>query len=98
MSTGNVYKQAIKRVFANKYHDQRMAVYWGRDGDTIHVIASLRHYVHKIASANEDTLEFASCVGDCVTVKLTDDECRELLGQSSAIRRAAVPPEDGVSL
>jgi hypothetical protein len=21
MSTGNVYKQAIKRVFANKYHD-----------------------------------------------------------------------------
>ena len=98
MSTGNVYKQAIKRVFADKYRDKRMAVYWGRDDDTIHVIASLRHYVHKIVSANEDTLEFASCVGDCVTVKLTDDECRELLGQSSAIHRAAVPPEDGVSL
>ena len=98
MSTGKVYKQAIKRVFTEKYHDERMAVYWGRDDDTIHVIASLRHYVHKIVSANEDTLEFASCVGDCVTVKLTDDECRELLGQSSAIHRAAVPPEDGVSL
>jgi hypothetical protein len=40
MSTGNVYKQAIKRVFADKYHDDRMAVYWGRDDETIHVIAS----------------------------------------------------------
>ncbi len=88
MSTGSVYKQAIKRVFVDKYHDKRM--YWGRDDDTIHVIASLRHYVHKIVSANEDTLEFASSVGDCVTVKLTDDECRELLGQSSAIHRATV--------
>ena len=73
MSTGKVYKQAIKRVFAKKCHDERMAVYWGRDDDTIHVIASLRHYVHKIASANEDTLEFVSSVGDCVTVKLTDN-------------------------
>ena len=78
MSTGKVYKQAIKRVFAEKYHDERMAVYWGRQDDTIHVIASLRHYVHKIASANEDTLEFVSRLGDCVTVKLTDDERRGL--------------------
>jgi hypothetical protein len=46
--------------------------------------------VHKIASANEDTLEFVSRVRDCVTVKLTEDERRELLGQSSAIYRAAV--------
>jgi len=57
MSTGNVYKQAIKRVFAEKYPDEHMAVYWGREDDTIHVITSLRHYVHKIASDNEDTLE-----------------------------------------
>jgi hypothetical protein len=78
MSTGKVYKQAIKRVFANKYQDARMAVYWGREGDTIHVIASLRHYVHQIASANEDTLEFVSSLGDCVIVKLTDDERRGL--------------------
>ena len=85
MSTDRVYKQAIKRVFAEKYHEERMAVYWGREDDTIHVIASLRHHVHKIASADEDTLEFVSSVGDSVTVKLTDDERRELLGQSSAI-------------
>ena len=79
MSTDRVYKQAIKRVFATKCHGERMAVYWGRDDDAIHVITSLRHYVHKIASANEDTLEFVSSVGDSVTVKLTDDERRELL-------------------
>ena len=70
MSTGKVYKQAIRRVFAKKYQDELMAVYWGREDDTIHAIASLRHYVHKIASPNEDTLEFVSSVGDCVTVKL----------------------------
>ena len=86
MSTGNVYKRAIKRVFADRYHDERMALYWGREDDTIHVIASLRHYVHKIASANEDTPEVVSSVGDCVTVQLTEDERRELLGQSSAIQ------------
>ena len=40
MSTGKVYKQAIKRVFAKRYQGERMAVYWGRDDDTIHVIAS----------------------------------------------------------
>ena|SRR6516225_2726688 len=67
-STGKVYKQAIKRVSTKKYHNERMAVYWGRDDDTIHVIASLRHYVHKIASENEDTLEFVSSVGDRIVV------------------------------
>jgi hypothetical protein len=79
MSTGKVYKQAIKRVFAKKYHDEGMAVYWGREDDTIHVIASLRHYVHKIASENEDTLEFVSSAGDRIVVALTDEERRELL-------------------
>ena len=87
MSTDKIYKQAIKRVFAEKYHDGRMAVYWGRQDETIHVIASSKHFVHRIASTNEDTLEFLSGVGDSVTVKLSDDERRELLGQSSAIHR-----------
>jgi hypothetical protein len=78
MSTDRAYKQAIKRVFAEKYHDEHMAVYWGREDDTIHVIASLRHYVHKIANANEDTLEFVSSVGDRIIVALTDEERRQL--------------------
>ena len=38
MSTGKVYKQAIKRVFAEKYHDERMAVYWGRGAFSSYVI------------------------------------------------------------
>src|SRR6185437_13060590 len=78
MSTGKVYKQAIKRVFAKKYHDELMAVYWGREDDAIHVITTLRHYVHKVASANEDTLEFVSSVGDRIVVALTDEERRQL--------------------
>ena len=53
MSTGKVYKQAIRRVFAKKYQNELMAVYWGREDDAIHVITTLRHYVHKIASAVE---------------------------------------------
>jgi hypothetical protein len=51
-----------------------MAVYWGRDDHTIHVIAHLRHYVHKITSENEDTLEFANSVGDRIVVALTNEE------------------------
>jgi hypothetical protein len=89
MSAGKVYRQAIKRVFAEKYHDERMAVYRGREDDTIHVITSLRHYVHKIATANEDTLEFVRSVGDSVTVKLTDDERRELPAQPACVIRIA---------
>jgi hypothetical protein len=78
MSTGKVYKQAIRRVFAKKYQDELMAVYWGREDDAIHVITTLRHYVHKVASANEDTLEFVSSVGDRIVVALTDEERRQL--------------------
>ena len=34
--------------------------------------------MHKIANANEHTLEFVSSLGDSVAVKLTDDEHRQL--------------------
>ena len=78
MSMGKAYKQAIKRVFGEKYHDDRMAVYWGRDDDAIHVITRLTHYVHEIASANEDTLEFVSSAGDRIIVALTDEERRQI--------------------
>jgi hypothetical protein len=78
MSVDRAYKQAIKRVFGEKYHDERMAVYWGREDDAIHVITTLRHYAHKVASANEDTLEFVSSVGDRIVVALTDEERRQL--------------------
>jgi mannitol-1-phosphate/altronate dehydrogenase len=65
-------------VFAKKYQDELMAVYLGREDDAIHVITTLRHCVHKIASENEDTLEFVSSVGDRIVVALTDEERRQL--------------------
>ena len=43
-----------------------------------HVIARLTHYVHKIASENEDTLEFVSNAGDRIIVALTDEERRQI--------------------
>jgi hypothetical protein len=93
MRTNRVYKQAIKRVFAEKFHDSRMAVYWGRDDDTINVIASQRHYVCRIADVNEDTLEFVSSVGDRVTVALTDEERRQLERRDNAgARHEKMPP------
>ena len=59
-------------MFGGKCHDERMALYWGRDDDTIHVIVPVTHYVHKIASENEDSLDFVSCVGDHIIVALTE--------------------------
>jgi hypothetical protein len=78
MSADRAYKQAIKRVFGEKYPDKCVAVYWRRDDDTIHVITILRHYLHKIASENGDTLEFVTNVGDCIVVALTDEERRQI--------------------
>ena len=77
MSTGNVYKQAIKRVFAEKYHDERMAVYWGQGRH--HSGNYLFETLRSSAIANGDRLGFVISVGNSVTVKLTDDERRELL-------------------
>jgi hypothetical protein len=79
MSADRAYKQAIKRVFGEVYPDKCMAIYWGRHDGTIHVIASVAHYVHKIASENEDTLEFISSVGDRIIVGLTEEERRQLV-------------------
>jgi hypothetical protein len=74
MSRDRVYKQAIKHVFAKKYHDDGWQYTGGREDGAIHVVASLRRYVHKIASENESTLEFVSGVGDRIVVALTDEE------------------------
>ena len=55
-----------------------MAVYGGRYDDTVHVITPFRHYLHKIASDNEDMLEFVSSAGDRVTVSLIDEELSQV--------------------
>jgi len=68
MSASRAYKQAIKRVFGQKYHDKDMAVYWGRDDEMIHVLALMRHYVHEISSDDDHTLELVSSTGDRIVV------------------------------
>ena len=78
MNSDGVHKQAIKRAFADKYNDERIAIYWGRGDNMIHVIASLNHYTHKIASEQGNALEFAAANGDRISVALTDDERRQL--------------------
>lgn len=50
----------------------------GLEDDTIHAVASMKHYAHQISSDDDDTLEFVSSVGDCVVVTLNDDERRQL--------------------
>ena len=78
MSPDKVYKQATKRAFAGKYHDEPVAIYWGRGDETIHVIASFTHYMHSIASAKSNVLEFVTGNGDRIVVELTDEECGQL--------------------
>jgi hypothetical protein len=77
MSKGKVYKQAIKRV-SLKSTAMSQWRYTGDERGRDPRNASLRHYMHKIASANEHILEFVSSLGDSVAVKLTDDERRQL--------------------
>ena len=79
MSADRAYKRANRRAFGEVYPDKCMAIYWGRDDGTIHVIASVAHYVHKIAGENENTLEFISSVGDRIIVELTEEERRQLV-------------------
>jgi hypothetical protein len=71
MGPDKVYKQAIKRAFAGKYHDEPVAIYWGRGDETIHVIASFTHYMHSIASAKSNVLEFIAGNGDRIVVGQT---------------------------
>jgi hypothetical protein len=48
-------------------------------------LARLTHYVHKIASENEDTLEFVSSAGDRIIVALTDEERRLIWTRAAAM-------------
>jgi hypothetical protein len=63
MNTSDIYRQAIKRTFANLYSvaRQEVDVSWNEDGDNITV---------RCAGA----LEFVSTHEDPVTIRLTNDE------------------------
>jgi hypothetical protein len=89
MSTDRAYKEVIKRVFARELHTERLAIYWRRNDNAIHVIAPSKHYVHKIAGDNENMLEFVCGAGDRIVVALTDEERRRFKMRSDAARLMA---------
>jgi hypothetical protein len=78
MDTTDIYRQAIKRTFANLYsvahHD--VDVSWNEDGDNITVRCADKTFTHETIHDDDDdgTLEFVSAHEDPVTVTLTNDE------------------------
>jgi hypothetical protein len=77
MEAINVYREAIKRTFADVYQvlPETIDVSWG--DDTITVRCSDHNFTHKIDRDDETTLEFISDGEDPVTIALTDDERRQ---------------------
>jgi hypothetical protein len=77
MNAIDIYRQAIKRTFANLYgvSPDTVDVRWG---DTITVHCSDKTFTHEILSDNDDKLAFVSDNEDPITVSLNDDECHWL--------------------
>jgi hypothetical protein len=81
MNPTDIYRQAIKRTFADLYGESpnEVDVTWGNDDDTITVHCSGKAFTHKILSDdNDNTLKFVSDNEDSITVSLNDVECRQL--------------------
>ena len=81
MNAHDIYRKAIKRVFANLYgvSPDEVDVSWSSDSDAIIVRCSDKTFTHEILSDDNDaTLEFVSDTEDPVTVRLKDEELRRL--------------------
>ena len=81
MNTTDIYRQAIKRTFADLYSVPRheVDVSWSKDGDNITVRCANKTFTHETIHDDDDsTLEFVSNHKDPVTVRLNDEECRRL--------------------
>jgi hypothetical protein len=81
MNAIDIYRQAIKRTFANLYDESpdEVDVTWGNADDTITAHCSHKTFTHEILSNDNDTtLEFVSDNEDPITVTLNDDERRQL--------------------
>jgi hypothetical protein len=81
MNRTDIYRQAIKRTFADLYGMSAggVAVSWGDDRDTITVHCSGETFTHEILSNdNDNTLKFVSDNEGPITVSLNDVECRQL--------------------
>jgi hypothetical protein len=77
MNTTDIYRQAIKRTFADLCSVPRheVDVSWSKDGDNITVRCADKTFTHEtIHDDDVDALEFVSAHEDTVTVRLTDDE------------------------
>jgi hypothetical protein len=73
----DIYRQAIKRTFANLYSVARyeVDVSWNMDGDNITVRCADKTFTHEtIHNDDDDALEFVSTHEDFVIVRLTNDE------------------------
>ena len=77
MDTTDIYRQAIKRTFADLYIVARheVDVSWNKDGDYITVRCADKTFTHETIHDDDDrALEFVSTHEDPVTVRLTNDE------------------------
>ena len=77
MNTADIYRQAIKRTFADLYSVARheVDVTWNKDGDNIIVRCADKTFTHETIHYDDDgALEFVSTHEDPVTVRLTNDE------------------------
>jgi hypothetical protein len=78
MEAINVYREAIKRTFADVYQVLPETIDVSRGDNTITVRCSDHNFTHKIARDDQTTLEFISDTEDPVTITLTDDERRHI--------------------
>ena len=81
MNAHDIYREAIKRVFANLYgvSPDEVDVSWSSDSDVIIVRCTDKTFTHEILSDDNDaTLGFVSDTEDPVTVRLKDEELRRL--------------------
>ena len=77
MNAHDIYRKAIKRVFAHLYgvSPDKVDVGWSSDSDAIIVRCTDKTFTHEILSDDNDvTLEFVSDIEDSVTVRLNDEE------------------------
>ena len=93
MRATEVYRQAIKRTFADLYGVGRHEVDVSWDGDNITVRYADKTFTHDTIDEDDDsTLEFVSNREGCVTVRLNNEERRRLertdLGRVTAIETA----------
>jgi hypothetical protein len=84
MNTIEIYRQAIKRTFADVFEisPDSIDVTWSDDGETIIVNCAGLSFTHRVLSDTDDNAPtfFGADKETAVTVSLTDEECRQLEG------------------